>query len=200
MCEPRSSCTRRLRRCESRCEPSNIGWSSPDPEVHPSRGLRTREVLGPTNARSTPAGWVSLTCKARRRRGQSQKIAEELPAKLDAAYAAVKYGAPDATKVAVLGYGRFFGSDISCPAASGIEADEATWLNGVADNLDATIRARATAAGFTYTSSIAAFTGDDVCASTPYLNGASASVADAYHPTQAGHRDGLTPLVRAVIG
>lgn len=129
----------------------------------------------------------------------NRKIREELPAKLDRAYAAIRAGAPNA-RVVVLGYGRFAGSNLSCAAANGITADEAVLLNGVADNLDAAIAGRVAAAGFTYKSSIARFTGHDVCAADPYLNGKSWSVADMYHPTRSGHANGLAYLLRQVIG
>lgn len=129
----------------------------------------------------------------------NHKIHDELPAKLDAAYAAIRSGAPNA-QVVVLGYARFFGSDLSCAAADGVTQEEAADLNGVADNLDAVIRAEATEDGFTYQSGIVPFTGHDVCARTPYLNGHSWSVSDMWHPTRAGHADGLAPLVRQVIG
>lgn len=130
----------------------------------------------------------------------NDKIKNELPANLDKAYAAIKKGAPNVRKVVVLGYARFFGPNTSCSAASLSNPDKYDELNGVADNLDAAIRGRATAAGFTYQSSITTFTGHDVCASTPYLNGWSWSVADGWHPTRAGHASGLAPLVRQVIG
>lgn len=130
----------------------------------------------------------------------NQKISQDLPAKLDKAYAAIKAGAPNTTAVAVLGYPRAFGSDISCPAAGGVSANNATQLNGVADNLDAVVKDRATAAGFTYKDPTSAFSGHDVCASDPYVNGQSASTADEWHPTRDGHAQGYTPLVRQVIG
>lgn len=129
----------------------------------------------------------------------NRKIDNELPAKLDAAYAAIRSGAPNA-QVIVLGYGRFFGNDLSCAAADGVTAGEAAALNGVADNLDATIAAEAAEDGFAYQSGIVPFTGHDVCARTPYLNGHSWSIADMWHPSRAGHADGMAPLVRAVIG
>ncbi|MFH8369681.1 SGNH/GDSL hydrolase family protein [Streptomyces sp. NPDC018031] len=129
-----------------------------------------------------------------------RKVDRELPAKLDRAYAAVSAGAPNARAVVVLGYARFFGPDVSCPAAGGTSPDLAARLNRLTDDLDAAIRDRATAAGFTYRDSTAAFTGHDVCAAAPYLNGSSVSVADGWHPTRAGHADGLAPLVRQIVG
>lgn len=127
------------------------------------------------------------------------KITNELPAKLDRAYAAIKAKAPNAT-VAVLGYPRLFGRDLSCAASDGISAQEAVWANEISDMLDATTADRAGAAGFTYKSSIASFARHDVCAATPYINGKSWSMADGYHPTRAGYSEAMAPAVRAVIG
>jgi len=76
------------------------------------------------------------------------RIRDELPAKLDQAYAAISAAAPNVREVVVLGYGRFFGPNLACPTAFGFTGAEATRLNGVADNLDAMISARVSAAGF----------------------------------------------------
>lgn len=129
----------------------------------------------------------------------NDKIDNELPAKLDKAYATIRAGAPDAT-VVVLGYGRMFGDDLSCPAADGATAEEAAKLNGVADHLDAVVGDRAKTAGFVYKSSLKSFTGHDVCADDPWVNGKSWSVADGYHPSRSGYANGLAPAVRSVIG
>lgn len=126
------------------------------------------------------------------------KIRNELPAKLDRTYAAIRAQAPDAT-VVVLGYARMFGKKLSCAAANGIDEQEATWANEVADLLDTTIADRAGAAGFTYLSQIKSFTNHDVCARDPWLNGKSWSVADGYHPTRNGYR-AMASAVRGVIG
>lgn len=130
----------------------------------------------------------------------NRRIRDELPAKLDKAYGSVKAAAPGARNVVVLGYPRAFGQNLSCAAAKGVTAEEAGWLNGVSDNLDAAIGPRAKAAGFSYQSSIRSFTGHDVCATDPYLNGNSPSPADAWHPTRSGYANGFAPLLRQVVG
>jgi lysophospholipase L1-like esterase len=130
----------------------------------------------------------------------NNRITSELPGKLDAVYAAIRAGAPNARAVAVLGYGRFFGSNLSCAAAKGITSTEAGLLNGIADNLDAVIGARAAAAGFSYVSAIGPFTGHDVCAADPWLNGRGYSLPDIFHPTRSGYRNGYAPMVRSVFG
>lgn len=144
-------------------------------------------------------GTFSPTCSSAVSRAK-ERIASELPARLDAVYAAIDAGAPNARAVAVLGYGRFFGSNLSCAAARGITSTEAGLLNGVADALDAVISARAAAAGFSYVSAIGPFTGHDVCAPDPWLNGRGYSLPDIFHPTRSGHRNGYVPMVRSVLG
>ncbi|QIK77338.1 SGNH/GDSL hydrolase family protein [Nocardioides piscis] len=129
------------------------------------------------------------------------KITDELPAKLDATYNAIKAKSPNA-KVVVLGYSRMFGKSLSCAGANGITAQEATWANEAADLLDATIGARVAAAGsnFVYKSSVQSWAGHEVCTREPWLNGKSWSVADMYHPTRTGYAKGYVPAVRSVIG
>lgn len=119
-----------------------------------------------------------------------------LPGRLDAAYAAVGARVRKA-EVVVVGYPRFFAEGYTpCPQSQGITASEAAALNDLTDALDAVAAERARAAGFTYVSTVDAFTGHDMCAAVPWVNGALVpSPADAYHPTAAGHRDGYAPLV-----
>lgn len=127
----------------------------------------------------------------------NNKIKNELPAKLDRTYAVIKSKAPSA-RVVVLGYPRMFGSK-NC-WQTGVNSTYLPKLNGVADNLDATISAAVARAGLTYKSAIPSFIGHDVCASVRWENPLYGSSGLAYHPTNAGYRDGYTPLVRRVIG
>jgi len=127
------------------------------------------------------------------------RIANELPAKLDATYAAIRSHAPNA-QVVVLGYPRPF-ANRTCSAAPGATLAEESGLNGLVDNLDAVIQARAAAAGFTYADPNSYWSGHDVCAATPYTNGYVVLIpTDSYHPSRAGYANGYTPLVRSVIG
>ncbi len=144
-------------------------------------------------------GTFSPTCGSAVARARD-RIASELPGRLDEVYAAIDAGAPNARAVAVLGYGRFFGPDLSCAGAEGITGTEAGLLNGVADDLDAVIGTRAAAAGFSYVSAVGPFTGHDVCAADRWLNGRTYSLPDVFHPTRSGHRDGYVPMVRSVLG
>lgn len=127
------------------------------------------------------------------------KIANELPAKLNATYAAIRARAPGA-KVVVAGYPRPF-ANRTCLAATGVSLTEESQLNALTDNLDNVIRARAQAAGFTYADPNPYWSGHDVCSSSRYTNGLVISPAtDSYHPTRAGYASGYTPLVRSIVG
>ncbi|MGH3351882.1 MAG: SGNH/GDSL hydrolase family protein [Nocardioides sp.] len=130
----------------------------------------------------------------------NQRIDTDLGPKLDTAYASIKQGAPNAGVISI-GYPRFFGSDISCLDADGITPNEATALNGLADNLEAKVADRSRAAGIQHINPIQQFAGHDICSSTPYLNGkAELNAADAYHPSPEGYSNGFKPLIRKIMG
>lgn len=127
------------------------------------------------------------------------RIDNELPAKLDAAYAQIQAAAPNA-KVIQVGYPRAFGESTSCWAARGVSATEAAALNGVTDHLDRVLGGRAAIAGVTYLSVIEQFTGHDICAQEPYLQGKSGTyIEDWFHPTETGHAQGFKPLIDAAM-
>jgi lysophospholipase L1-like esterase len=121
-----------------------------------------------------------------------------LPGRLDEAYDAIRDRVRKA-EVIVVGYPRFYAEDyVPCLNSFGIQAAEAAALNDLVESLDVVIADRATAAGFTYVSVLEAFTGHDMCAPEPWVNGFFAPTAfDRYHPTVAGHSDGFMPLVMA---
>jgi lysophospholipase L1-like esterase len=119
--------------------------------------------------------------------------------RLETVYAAIRSRAPSAT-VVVLGYPRMF-STASCLGTLGISATERAKANELADTLDSVTSQRAAAAGATYRSAVAAFTGHAVCSLSAWLNGLNIfNTAESYHPNRNGHSQGYVPLVRAVIG
>ncbi|KEF33173.1 putative secreted hydrolase [Marinobacter nitratireducens] len=127
------------------------------------------------------------------------RIDSELPAKLEAAYAAINAAAPNA-KVIQLGYPRAFGNNLACWDARGVSSTEAQALNGVSDHLDQVIGGRAAMAGVTYLSVIEQFKGHDMCSSEPYIRGKSGVyLEDWFHPTAAGHASGFKPLIEAAM-
>lgn len=142
--------------------------------------------------------WDEILCRSTVAKVNT-RIDTELPAKLDATYADIRGRAPGA-KVMTVGYPKPFGTNLSCSQASGVNSREAALLNDVAAHLDSVIKARSAAAGFTFIDPVPSFTGHDVCAATPYVNGKATGLLDIYHPTRAGYRDGYAPLIRAVMG
>jgi len=114
--------------------------------------------------------------------------------------AAIRDRAAFGARVAVLGYPRIFGST-GCFGTLGISTTERTKANQLADALDAPDDARAAAAGLSYASALAPFTGHAVCSSGPWLNGLNVlATTESYHPNRNGQAQGYVPLARVVVG
>jgi lysophospholipase L1-like esterase len=143
---------------------------------------------------------TTLGCASQIASSQNQ-INTQLPAKLDATYAAIRSKAPNA-RVVILGYGNPFASPPrTCLAATGVSSDEETRLSALVGSLDSTIQSRAQAAGFSYANVNPYWSGHDVCASNPFTNGLTLfHTADSYHPTRNGYANGDVPAIRAIIG
>jgi lysophospholipase L1-like esterase len=143
---------------------------------------------------------TTLGCSSQIASSQA-KINNELPAKLNSTYAAIKAKAPTA-KVVVLGYGRPFANPPrTCLGATGVSSSEETSLTTLVDSLNNTIKARALAYGFSYADVNPYWAGHDVCASNPFTNGLTLlHTADSYHPTRNGYANGDVPAIRAILG
>jgi lysophospholipase L1-like esterase len=128
----------------------------------------------------------------------NSQITNQLPAKLDAAYAAIRSRAPSA-RVVVAGYARPF-AHRTCLNATGISLNEEDQLNTLTDHLDSVIKARALAAGFSYADPNPYWSGHDVCSSSPFTNALKFNTTDSYHPTRSGYASGDVPAIRAIIG
>jgi lysophospholipase L1-like esterase len=123
-----------------------------------------------------------------------------LGSSLDTVYTTIKNRAAAGAKIIVLGYPHEF-SGATCIGAYGIGAAEQTDANALADALDTVISTHATKDGVTYQSAINAFSGHEVCSSSPWLNGLNLFNTDeSYHPNKAGHSSGYLPLVRTIVG
>jgi lysophospholipase L1-like esterase len=126
-------------------------------------------------------------------------LATVLGPRLDTVYTATRSRALTAS-VVVLGYPRMF-SSAGCFGTLGITSTERMKANQLADALDVLTSQRAVAAGLTYKSAIAAFTGHAVCSWGPWLNGLNlVSTIESYHPNRNGNSLGYAPLVRSVVG
>ncbi|GIF23545.1 lysophospholipase L1-like esterase [Actinoplanes tereljensis] len=122
-----------------------------------------------------------------------------LPGKLDATYQAIRAKAPNA-RLVVLGYPRLFNPAVTCPTG-GLSTVKQNLLNAAADDLNAVIRTRATAAGATFTDVTTLFTGHEICTAVAWINNVSpARPSDSYHPNGGGYAQAYLPLFTAAAG
>lgn len=146
-------------------------------------------------------GPVMMTCQLRgpaacdRAIADAQRfIAEQLPGRLDAAYATIGEQA-GAAEVVVLGYPQLFETG---RCVTSIDAGRRARLNAVADQLAAVTADRADAAGFTFADTRGVFAGHRVCSPDPWLNGPSWPIQESYHPGRLGHARGFLPVLTAI--
>jgi lysophospholipase L1-like esterase len=110
--------------------------------------------------------WWAANCNGAIDNAQTY-IKTTLPGRLNTLYSAVRSKAPNA-KIVIVGYPKIFmGED--CNAGTWFSPAEMTRLNATADLLDATIKGRATAYGFSFV---------DPRTSNP--------VTESYHPNRSG--------------
>lgn len=129
--------------------------------------------------------------------GAQSYISSTLPGRLSTLYSQIRSRAPQA-KVVIVGYPRIFmGEDSN--AFTWFSPSEQTRLNQTADQLNALLANRASAAGFTFVNPTTRFTGHAVCDSPEWINGLSYPIDESYHPNRPGHANGYTPLVSAPL-
>ena len=120
-------------------------------------------------------------------------VNQTLPGALNTLYANIKARAPQA-KVTVVGYPHIF-NGVDCNLLTWFSASEMTRLNAMADLVNSTTRARATAAGFSFADPTTPFGGHAVCSSSEWINGLSNPIQESYHPNRTGQASGYTPTV-----
>jgi lysophospholipase L1-like esterase len=153
-------------------------------------------TIGGNDAGFAPTVLTCLTsndsaCAAKVSQGKTY-VANTLPAKLDATYAAIRAKAPDA-RVVVLGYPLIF--DTSSPICEMSTAKRRS-LNDGARVLDEMIKQRAEAAGFVFSDVRDEFTGHGVCSSRPWINGLTIiPPQNSYHPNSSGYASGYLPAL-----
>jgi lysophospholipase L1-like esterase len=126
-------------------------------------------------------------------------IESELPAKLDATYAAIHARAP-AAKVVVLGYPLLFDTASSSCGIAGMSLTKRRALNEGAQVLDDLIAGRARAAGFVFSDVRDEFAGHGICASGPYLNNLTViPPQNSFHPTKSGYTYGYLPALVSAL-
>lgn len=123
----------------------------------------------------------------------------ELPARLDSVYRAIRSRAPRA-RVTVAGYPRLFNGQ-DCHVATFFTAAEMSRLNAAGDRLNAVTSSAATRAGFSYADVKGTFAGHAVCDRPEWIHNVSVlSLSESYHPKADGYRLGYTPPVAARLG
>ncbi|GAB4005294.1 SGNH family lipase [Glycomyces albus] len=126
-----------------------------------------------------------------------RKVIEELPAKLDAVYAAITAAAPSA-EVYVTGYPRLFAAENTCDALGLISIAEQERMNDGADLLSETIAGVAHDHGFTFVDMRDAFDDHAICADEPWIHGLTIFEVP-YHPNVDGHLLGYHPTLSAAL-
>jgi lysophospholipase L1-like esterase len=124
-------------------------------------------------------------------------IAKKLPGLLDTTYNDIRAKATTA-HVVVLGYPHLFTKEGATCNVNFLTSGNEKKLNETGDKLDAAIKARAEAHGFTFVDSRKAFEPHEVCASEEWLNGQSNPLEESYHPNTKGQKE-FTTEVEAVL-
>jgi lysophospholipase L1-like esterase len=124
-------------------------------------------------------------------------IATKLGGVLDTTYNNIRSRATTA-HVVVIGYPHLFTDTGSTCNANFLTGSNEKKLNETGDKLDAVIKARAEAHGFTFVDPRSAFKAHEVCASEEWLNGQSNPLEESYHPNVKGQAR-FTTEVSAVL-
>ncbi|WP_308294736.1 SGNH/GDSL hydrolase family protein [Streptomyces sp. JJ66] len=180
-------------------------------------GARTQDVinhqLGPLNSSTTlvsisiggnDAGFADTmtTCVLQgesacvSRVNQAREyINTTLPARLDAAYDAIRAKAPGA-QVVVLGYPHMYELNGSC--VLGISERSRAAINTAADDLHHVTAKRAADHGFTYGDVRGAFDGHEICSGDSWLHSLTWPLINSYHPTAAGQLGGYYSVMETL--
>jgi GDSL-like Lipase/Acylhydrolase family len=124
-------------------------------------------------------------------------IATKLGGVLDTTYNNIRSRATTA-HVVVIGYPHLFTDTGSTCNANFLTGSNEKKLNETGDKLDAVVKARAEAHGFTFVDPRSAFKAHEVCASEEWLNGQSNPLEESYHPNVKGQAR-FTTEVSAVL-
>jgi hypothetical protein len=124
-------------------------------------------------------------------------IANKLGPLLDTTYNDIRARATVA-HVVVLGYPHLFTDEGATCNANFLTSSNEKKLNETGDKLDAKIKERASAHGFTFVDPRSAFKPHEVCSSEEWLNGQSNPLEESYHPNVKGQAE-FTTLVNGAI-
>ncbi|SDT79049.1 SGNH/GDSL hydrolase family protein [Actinoplanes derwentensis] len=153
-------------------------------------------TIGGNDAGFAPTVVTCLTasdsaCAAKVNQGKAY-VANTLPGRLDATYAAIRAKAPGA-RVVVLSYPLIFDTaSVLCE----MSVAKRKSINDGARVLDEMIEQRAEAAGFVYSDVRDEFIGHGVCSTAPWLNGLTiVPPQNSYHPNSSGYVNGYLPAL-----
>jgi lysophospholipase L1-like esterase len=124
-------------------------------------------------------------------------IANKLGGLLDTTYNNIRSRATTA-HVVVMGYPHLFTKEGATCNVNFLTSSNEKKLNETGDKLDAKIKERAVAHGFTFVDPRIAFEPHEVCASEEWLNGQSNPLEESYHPNVKGQKE-FTTEVEAVL-
>lgn len=124
--------------------------------------------------------------------GGEAKLRDELPGKLDRAFAAIADKAPNA-RVVVLGYPRLNEAG-PCGIPGYTEAKRAR-INEGSDELAHVIADHARSAGFDYADARDRFAGHGICGTDPWINGPTLPFSESFHPNTDGQAHGYLPVL-----
>jgi lysophospholipase L1-like esterase len=125
-------------------------------------------------------------------------VKNSLPGLLDTLYTKIKADAPNA-RVIIVGYPEFYQVPGTCSV--GLDNTERSAINGGADQLDTTIKGEAGKYGFTFADVRTAFSKNEICSSTPWINSVNwTDITESYHPKAAGYANADLPTLDAITG
>jgi lysophospholipase L1-like esterase len=125
---------------------------------------------------------------------------DHLPAKLDGTYRDIRRKAPHA-RVIVLGYPILFDDTAQSCGVGGMSITKRKSLNKGNAELNAMVKERAQAAGFTWSAVADEFAGHGICSADPWLHGLTAlPPTNSFHPNNNGYRYGYLPALNSALG
>ncbi|WP_247827071.1 SGNH/GDSL hydrolase family protein [Arthrobacter antioxidans] len=178
--------------------PEQVGRVVASGALSPSTDLVTISAGG----NDAGFGQVAGVCATRPTAECEQFIAAQnataLPAlgcTLDALYSTIGSAAPHAT-VVVTGYPHLFTPEAGTPVLLPVASQTA--FNDGTDAVNAVIRSRAEAHGFTFVDLVRKFEGHGLGSADPWITFRPGAV-DNLHPTDEGYRSGYFPAVRSSV-
>lgn len=119
-----------------------------------------------------------------------------LPGQLDTTLSDIRSHAPNA-KIVVLDYPVFY--DLSAWLCLGLSgADHQALDNGIND-LDSVLQTAAAKNGDTFGDVRSQFSANELCSGSSWLNSVTLPIANSYHPTASGQKNGYLPVVAAAV-